>query len=64
MERGRKWNAGEIFYLAIAAARAGRALRFGGEPAGDRIAARIVLVTLLDRSAITLLSLVDYPVSA
>lgn len=63
-ERGRKWNAGEIFYLTIAAARAGRALRFGGESAGDRIAAGVVLVTLLDRSAITLLSLVDYPVSA
>lgn len=54
----------EIFYLTIAAARTGRALRFGGESAGDRIAAGVVLVTLLDRSAITLLSLVDYPVSA
>lgn len=53
-----------MFYLTIAAARAGRALRFGGESAGDRIAAGVVLVTLLDRSAITLLSLVDYPVSA
>lgn len=55
---------GEIFYLAIAAARAGRAFRFRGKPAGDRIAARIELVTLLDRSAIALFPVVDYPVSA
>lgn len=55
---------GEIFYLAIAAARAGRAFRFRGKSAGDRIAARIELVTLLDRSAIALFPVVDHPVSA
>ena len=51
-------------HLTIAAARAGRALRFRGESTGDGIAARIKLVALLDRSAVALFPVVDYPVSA
>ena len=53
-----------VFYLAIAATRARRAFRFRGESAGDGIAARIVIGALLDRSAVALFPVVDYPVSA
>lgn len=53
-----------LSYLAIAATRTGCAFSLRRQLAGDSIAARIILLALLDRSAITLFPVVDYPVSA
>lgn len=53
-----------LSHLAIAATRAGRAFGLRCQLAGDRIAARIELVALLDRSAVALFPVVDYPVTA
>lgn len=53
-----------LSYLAIAATRTGRAFGLRRQFAGDRIATRIVLLAFLDRSAVALFPVVDYPVSA
>lgn len=55
---------GHLSYLAIAATRAGRAFGLRPQLASDRIAARIELVALFDRSAVALFPVVDYPVTA
>lgn len=53
-----------LSYLAIAATRTSRTFGLRRQLAGDRIATRIVLLAFLDRSAVALFPVVNYPVSA
>ena len=53
-----------LSYLAIAATRTGRAFGLRCQLTGDRIATRIVFLAFLDRSAVALFPVIDYPVSA
>ena len=51
-------------YLALLAARSGRAFSFLSQTAGDRVAAFVHFLAILERSAVALLARVDHAVAA
>ena len=54
----------EFAYLALLAARSRRAFGFLSKPAGDRVAAFVHFLAVLERAAVALLARIDHAVAA